>query len=188
MRPDFRIETERLVLRPYREDDAAAVFRVFSDPEVFRYTPDTTYTRIETAQEFLREAIWLYKLEPPATFRHFLAVTRRTDGAYLGMTGVGGVEYDRTQNEVFFILGREHWGQGYATEAARAVVRYSFRDLRIPRVIGIVQPANVASARVLEKIGLRRAGVVRGLPEQFRYHEGELLYALERGDYLAAAG
>ncbi len=186
MRPELRLETERLVLRPYREEDAAEVYRVFSDPEVFRYTPDTVYASIETARAFIREAMWLAAtFDPPSTFRHFLAVLRRADGRYLGMAGVGGVEYDRTQNEIFYILAREAWGQGYATEAAREVLRYAFRDLGIPRVIGIVQAANVASARVLEKVGLRRAGTVSGLSPEFRYHEGELRYALDRHEYLA---
>lgn len=188
LEPTFRIETERLVLRPFREEDAGEVFELFRDPEVFRYTPDTPYASVQTAREFISEAMHLYgdpyRRDGRGPFRYFLAPTRREDGRVLGLCGVGGVEYDRMQNEVFYILGRPHWGLGYATEAAAAVLRWAFDGLALPRVIGIVQPANLASARVLEKIGLQRTGLLQGLPEEFRYHEGEFLYELERGAYL----
>jgi ribosomal-protein-alanine N-acetyltransferase len=81
------------------------------------------------------------------------AVTPLAGGALMGRCGLFFIG-DTGETEIDFLFGREHWGRGYATEAASAVLAWGFAHIDIPAIVGIVHPENVASKRVLEKIGL----------------------------------
>ncbi len=125
---NMRIKTRRLVLRAVAAEDRDALFEVMSDAAMSRYTPDPAWTSVTDADDFLTLASWLYDLEHEH-FRYFFAVTDAGGGRLLGLCGVGSVAYDRSQNEVFFHIGRRSWGRGYATEAAAAMLDYGFATL-----------------------------------------------------------
>ena len=180
---EIRLETERLVMRPFISSDESAAFNIMKDEELFKYTPDEPWKSIEDAKEFIKLALWLYGLEHE-TFRHFFAITEKNSEKLIGICGVGGVEYDRTENEVFYHIGKEYWGKGYATEAAKAVLRYAFMQLGLDKVIGVVHPENIASCRVLEKIGLKSSGTISGLPDEYSFYNGEYLYLLKKAEYI----
>lgn len=178
----IRIETPRLALRAFTEGDRLAVFDVMSDEAMSRYTPDGHWTDIEAADSFLSTALWLYGIDHE-TFRHFFAVTDRRGGELIGMCGIGGIEFDHHRNEVFYHIAKRHWGRGYATEAATAMLEYGFLRLGLVEIIGAVHTENIASQRVLEKIGLRPTAVIDGLPDEFRGFNGELLYVMTGEEY-----
>lgn len=173
--------TERLCIRPFCEADKEAMYQLRSNPEMFKYTPDGPWSSIADAEEFLRLAQRLYQLDHP-TFRHFFAVTQRYTGSLIGYCGIGGIAYDRTQNEVFYGIAPEHWRKGYAFEAGRAMLEYGFRQLGLPKLIAAVQKENIASIKVLEKLGLIENGILDGLPEET--FNGQYLYALHQCEYL----
>jgi ribosomal-protein-alanine N-acetyltransferase len=150
MSSSWQLLTERLRLRPYRADDAAAMFAVFGDPEVMRYsmsgadpTPAATEVRVRKLidhQERCGFSLWV--------------VEDRASGAILGDCGLKHLE-DGPEIEVGYRFAKSHWGKGYATEAAAASVRHGFVTLALPRIVAVVEPPNTASRQVLEKIGLR---------------------------------
>ena len=147
------IETRRLVLRPLRLGDGAAVFRYRSRPEVSRYQNWEPST-VSEVDEFI---VRMMALDPdiPGTW-YQLAVCRRDTGELLGDCGLHfplGRDYEA---EFGISLAPEFQGRGYASEAVEAVLGYLFEKLGKHRVFGSVDPRNHASLRLMERVGLRR--------------------------------
>ena len=151
------IETERLVLREWREPDVDAYARICADPRVMRYMwPPRGLTSAEVAYDVLR----LREHWQRHGFGHW-AVEERESGRTVGRTGIKRHDdwtLDPDNTEVGWLYERAAWGKGYATEAAREVVRFCFDELERPEVISISHPDNLGSRRVMEKVGLSYAG------------------------------
>ena len=145
----WQLLTDRLRLRPYRLDDAASMFAVFGDPEVMRYSMSGADPSVEATQARIQKL-----MDHQASFGFSLwVVENRATGALLGDCGLKQLE-EGPEIEVGYRFARSHWGSGYATEAAAASVRYGFGTLGLARIVAVVEPPNVASHHVLEKIGL----------------------------------
>jgi 8-oxo-dGTP diphosphatase len=146
-----RIETERLLLRPLEPDDAAAVRPLVGDWEVARFLPHVPYPYgPEAAEEWINHTRRGLAVGSEVT----LAVTRKGDGALLGAISLSVSIHGRSA-ELGYWIGRSSWGQGFATEAAAAMLRHAFERLGLQRVGARTLSHNKASLRVLEKIGLR---------------------------------
>jgi [ribosomal protein S5]-alanine N-acetyltransferase len=157
-----RLETDRLVLRPLSPDDLDSLAPYMADPEVMRYMGGKTMTREETAARIER-FMHVFELDGIGQF----AVERNEDGVVLGRCGilnwetepwkpVARAETDKpTETEVGYLLGRPHWGRGYATEAATAVRDYALTEVGEERLIALIMRGNVASQRVAEKLGMQ---------------------------------
>ncbi len=153
MSPDWPLETTRLTLRPFVADDFEAFHAMRSDEDVVLYLYQGPLSPAETHEllarkiagtSWAREGDWLSA-----------AVVERASGATVGDVGLGWVsERDRTA-EIGFTFDPEHQGRGFATEAARALVGWAFASAGLHRVIGRTEARNTASARVLEKLGMR---------------------------------
>ena len=153
MSPDWPLETPRLTLRPFGDCDFEAMHAMQSNAEVARYLYNEPRSEAETRDHLTRkiaavawtaEGDWLGA-----------AVVERDSGAVVGDVGLHWVsERDRTA-EIGFIFDPRHHGKGFATEAARALVDWAFTSAGIHRVIGQLEARNSASARVLEKLGMR---------------------------------
>jgi [ribosomal protein S5]-alanine N-acetyltransferase len=144
------LETDRLLIREYVEDDAEVFFKLNTDPQVIRFVPDKPLLSVEQARQILVD-------HPIADYRkHGFgrgACILKSTGEQIGFAGLKYLE-ELGEVDVAYRLLPAHWGQGYATEAALASVQFGFADLRLKRMIGLVMPENLASARVLEKTGL----------------------------------
>lgn len=147
----FIAQTERLILRRFHADDGAAMDRVFGDAEVMRYGPGVR------SPQWVRE--WLRgRLEDYRKLGFGLwAVVEKGGGETIGYCGLSHFPdiNGRPETEIGYRLARGYWGRGYATEAARAVRDYAFGTLGLRRLIALIDPANLASIRVAEKIGMR---------------------------------
>jgi len=152
----MEIHTERLILREFTPMDFDAVHEYASDPEVVRYMPFGPNT-VEDSRNFLNRAIGRQKEEGRTDFE--LAVVLK-DGGKL----IGGCRLNKTSNlaaHIGYIFNRGYWGRGYATEAARALVRHGFAELGAHRIYATCDPDNIASRRVLEKAGMVLEGRLR---------------------------
>jgi RimJ/RimL family protein N-acetyltransferase len=152
--PVYPIRTERLLIRPWRETDLDAYHALHADPDVTRFLYHDVLTREQAAdrirshgQDLEGENNWLN-----------LAVELAASGEVLGDVGLCWRSAEHLQAEVGYTFMRAFRGQGYATEAARAMVRVAFEDLGAHRVCGRLDARNGASARVLERLGMRREG------------------------------
>lgn len=150
------LETDRLLLREYVEDDAEAFFKLNTDPEVMRFVPDKPLLNVEQARQTLID-------HPIADYRRYGfgrgACLLKSTGEQIGFAGLKYLD-ELGEVDVAYRLLRAHWGQGLATEVALASVRYGFAALGLKQIIGLVMPKNIASLRVLEKTGLRYSGTV----------------------------
>jgi RimJ/RimL family protein N-acetyltransferase len=130
-----------------------------SDPDVVRYTDEDPHTP-ETAREWLQGAIHHNRLADRIAYN--LAICLRDTDEIIGWIGIGPSDRRRPREQSLgYQLNRSHWGKGYATEALRAVLGFAFRELGAHRVFSHCEPANVASARVMEKAGMRRGAHFR---------------------------
>lgn len=145
------IDTERLRLRPFRADDAATVRRLAGEWEVARSLANVPYPY---GPDDAADWIGHTRRGLTAGSEVTLAVTRRDDGALVGAVGLRLSLHGRSA-ELGYWIGRPYWGQGFATEAAAAILRHGFVALGLRRVTATTLGHNKASARVLEKIGLR---------------------------------
>jgi RimJ/RimL family protein N-acetyltransferase len=147
------IETARLILREFREQDLPALHALVSDPLVMQFSGGLE------DEAMARRRLAGYR----ASYRQHgfgkWAVELRSSAMVIGYCGFGLEEFDgQRAPELGFRLRPECWGAGLATEAARACNEYAFATLGFSHFLGFAHPANVASRRVLEKIGLRRVG------------------------------
>jgi RimJ/RimL family protein N-acetyltransferase len=152
MSPDWPLETPRLILRPFLAEDFEAIHAMRSDAEVARYLYGEPMSDDE-ARAFLQR-----KMATPAWTREgdwlTAAAVERASGTTVGDVSLHWVsERDRTA-EIGFIVDPRHHGKGFATEAAGALVDWAFAS-GLHRVIGRTEARNTASARVLEKLGMR---------------------------------
>jgi [ribosomal protein S5]-alanine N-acetyltransferase len=144
------LETPRLLLRTWTLDDAEAAFGIYSDPEVLRYLTIKAHETVAQTRALLAERPIAHQE------RHGFSLWAVLEKATSALVGVCGLKYldDTRDIEVGYHFARAAWGRGYATEAAGACLRYGFERLALPRILGVVDPDNVASQRVLEKLGM----------------------------------
>jgi RimJ/RimL family protein N-acetyltransferase len=142
------IETERLSLRPFREADVSALFELLQDPDVVRYIGDR---RVPTLQETWRAvAGWLGHWAMRGYGQW--AIEERSSGRFIGRAGIiNPAEWPGP--EVGYVLGREWWGHGYATEAARAAMNWGFEEIGFDELISLIDPDNAASIAVATRLG-----------------------------------
>ncbi len=140
--------TERLYLREMTGNDAEQAFLLNSDPEVLRYTGDGPFDSVEAARHFL-EAYPDYERNGFGRW----AVLRRSDKVWLGWCGLK--RHANGDVDLGYRLLREHWGQDFATEAGKACLELGFGLFGLDTIIGRVARENLASLRVLEKLGMR---------------------------------
>ena len=152
------LETDRLFLREFEEDDLQAIHEYASDPKVVRYMGWGPNTEKDT-QKFLQRAFEQQRNQPRTD--HDLAIILKAENHLIGSGGLYIGNPIHKEAELGYSLNRRFWGQGYATEAARAFVAFGFEELGLHRVYATCDPANVASARVMEKIGMQREGHLR---------------------------
>ena len=148
------LETERLLLRPFRGDDFEALYAMRSNSELTRYLYWDPQ-REDEVRETLAKKIASLSIRSEGDVLA-LAAERRATGELVADLTLQWVSREHGVGEIGFIVHPDHLGRGYATEAARPLLAVSFDVLRLHRVIGRMEARNVGSARVLEKLGMRR--------------------------------
>jgi RimJ/RimL family protein N-acetyltransferase len=152
--PTWPLETERLALRPFEPSDLEALHAIHSDERNARWLYNEARTR-EQVEELLERKIAGATLRAEGEWLSAAAVLHDTGEVVCDVSLLWASEGHK-QGEIGFIVHPAHHGHGYATEAARPVLAFAFETLGLHRVVGRLEPRNVASARVLEKLGMRR--------------------------------
>lgn len=155
---ELRLETPRVVLREYSIDDVEDCELYTRDPEVCRYMIWGPNGPGET-QAFLEQAVRDRRANERKVYE--FALVNRRDGRVAGGVGTRITNLEQREGDIGYVLRRDLWGRGIATEAARTVLDFAFDVLGLHRVWATADPENVASIRVLEKLGMRREGVLR---------------------------
>jgi RimJ/RimL family protein N-acetyltransferase len=141
-----RLETERLLLRPFGVEDLDEFAALHADPEVTRFIRPLDRTEAE-------ERLQRDEVEWRERGHGLLAVLDRESGRFLGRAGLKHwPQFDET--ELGWVLRRDAWGQGYATEAAQACIDWGFAELEVPYLTAMISPGNARSIGVAERLGL----------------------------------
>jgi len=152
------LTTDRLVLRRFTVDDTDAMFDNWaSDPEVTKFLKWPAYTDKGPLKEYLTGAVASYESDET----YLWAIDLSADGTLIGSIVAKGGHDDIEMKEVGYSFGRQWWGQGYATEALGAVIRFLIDKVGVNRVEAVHDPDNPASGRVMAKCGMRQEGVLR---------------------------
>lgn len=151
------LQTDRLLLRPFTPNDAPGVRELAGDRDIAATTLNIPHPYEEgMAEEWIRTHREKFERGELANF----AITLRGDGNLIGAIGLVIVpEHERA--ELGYWIGKPHWGNGYCTEAARAVAEYGFRELGLNRIHASHFSHNPASGRILQKIGMSREGCLK---------------------------
>lgn len=149
------ITTERLVFRPPRMEDALTIFTGWAqDSEVTRYLTWRPHRAIQETEAFLRECLAAW--EQQRRFPYMLTLAE--NGEVIGMIDP---HVEGPRMGIGYVAARKHWGKGYVTEATRIIVKLAFQQPSIYRVYATTDVENVASRRVLEKVGMQCEGILR---------------------------
>lgn len=167
--------TARLLLRPFDAGDRAAIHAIYADPEVMRFVGHGAHRTMADTTAALRTYAEILE----ARGYSFLAVVERATGTLIGDGGLHPLGGRGPDVELGYTLARTAWGRGYATELGRALVEHAFTVLGVQRVVAQVEPANLASRHVLEKLGMTRC------EQRLAYGRPHLFYALERREALS---
>lgn len=195
---EFRqLETERLLLRPYRAADARRIQRLAGDKQVaktvsavpYPYEDGMAEAWIDVALEGLAQgrnlhlAIVVKPEYVPEAATADDAAEMGADGLFIGSMGF---EFNRLANaaELGYWIGYPYWNRGYATEAARAMVAYGFETLGLNRIQACHMDHNPASGRVMQKIGMKYEGTLRQATFRFGQYHDLLMYSILRSEYV----
>lgn len=151
------LNTPRLVLRPLREDDAAVLFAMYSDPQFMRYWSFAPMTQLEQAREYLSRL-----MTASASGKDLVcAIDLRETGQMIGTCTLFSLYEPSLRAEIGFGVSREFWRQGYTQEAVHTLIGHAFSTLSLRRLEADIDPRNNGSARVLERAGFAREGLLR---------------------------
>lgn len=145
-----QLETERLLLRAWKPEDFEAYARFMADPDVMRYLSGDPLSRGD-AWRNMATFVGHWMLRGYGMW----AVERKSDGIFLGRVGLWNPE-GWPALEVGWTIGREYWGNGYASEAAKAAMDYAFLTQKVDRMISVIDVRNEASQKVAQRLGETR--------------------------------
>ncbi len=147
-----KLESERLLIRPFKIGDEQAMFELNSNPLVQKYTGDTHVTTKKQAEEILHNIVLKdYQIYGYGRF----AVIYKFDQKLIGFTGIKYLPEVNGESDLGYRFLPEYWGKGIATESSKMALDYGFKSLQLEKILGFTELKNKASTRVLEKVGFK---------------------------------
>ena len=148
----MQIETDRLTLREFRDDDWQPMADYWSDPRYQRYYPEMV-----SPESIVRDLVSRFLAAQDEEPRRMgqLAIERKDDGRMIGNCGVRVNAPEHREGNIGYELNPDEWGQGFGTEAARAILRFGFEDLGLHRIWAEVNAENAGSIHILTKLGMQ---------------------------------
>ncbi|WP_432407681.1 GNAT family N-acetyltransferase [Wukongibacter sp. M2B1] len=174
------VETNRLILRELIETDIEAVHEYASDPVNSKYVPWGPNT-LEETEDFVRLYIKYQNQRDRVDFE--LAVIEKCSGKLIGICGLHISDKENNGGWIGYCINKPYWGKGYGTEIAENLLKLGFRKFELHRIYATCHPSNVASERILQKIGMKKEGYMR---KDVRFKGGwrdSLLYAILEDEY-----
>ena len=184
LRPRFPLATERLLLRPFDDGDLEWVQALESRPEVVRYLYELPLS-LDAARDVLARRKGMRAVDDESDALRVVGTLKET-GERVGDFGVWCLAREHLQGEIGFIVHPDHQGKGYATEAAALLLRLGFEEAAFHRICGRLDARNSASARVLERLGMRREAHLRENEWVKGEWTDEVVYALLDREWTAA--
>ncbi len=153
------IDTDRLRLRPFAETDLDALANILARPDVMEYLYDEPRTRSEVAAVLKRQMTMNHLTHQGDDL--MLAMENRATGELIGSVNLIWRSQEHQQGEIGYTLHPDFQGHGYASEAARAMLRFGFHDMKLHRICGVCDERNLRSRRLMERIGMQQEALLR---------------------------
>lgn len=177
---DMLLETKRLIIRPYVQEDLMECFQLMQDKELFKYM-DMEVMPLEAYKDLFQWLIDSYDIGYDGDFKYSFNIILKETGRHIGWVGIGGLETNPSMKEIFWLIGKNHWNNGYATEAAAALLDYGFHSMGLDEIVAVSDPENIGSKRVMERIGLKYRYTMQGVENDC--YNGFLLYSLAKEEH-----
>jgi ribosomal-protein-alanine N-acetyltransferase len=174
------IETDRLLLRKMTLEDAADLFEYACDPAVAKFTTWRAHKSVEDSKLFLFAVMDEYSKHEPSSW----GIEAKFERKLIGTCGFADWSPADFRGEIGYALSRKYWGKGYMNEAVRAAIAFGFRTLQLNRIEARCEIKNIASARVIEKAGMKFEGILR----QHAFYKGAFrdlkMYSILRKEWV----
>jgi ribosomal-protein-alanine N-acetyltransferase len=174
-----KLETERFVLRKLTQNDSIDIFQCFSLDEVTKFYDVESFTNIKQAEELIQR--WNERFETGQAIRW--GITLKSENKVIGTCGFHGWMKNHYKAVIGYELTPEYWHQGIMTEVVEKVIEYGFNTLCLNRIEAFVEPENVGSRKVLEKIGFREEGLLKGNYYWKNRFVDNFIYSFLKKDY-----
>jgi ribosomal-protein-alanine N-acetyltransferase len=172
------LETERLILRKLRLEDAKDLFEYASDPEITKYVTWEPHKSIEDSINLIKFTHERYEKREGIIW----GIVYKENNKVIGTCDISPVT-KHFRAEIAYALSRDYWGKGLMTEAVKEVIRFGFEKMNLNRIQAMCIPENIDSYRVMEKVGMKYEGVIR----EYIYIKGKFqdlkLYSIVRREY-----
>lgn len=181
---DIYIETERLIIKPYCLDDIDDLYQIYNDEKVMAYIPEgvMSYEQVKDLINWMVD--YCYEKNTPENIIKFgVSVMDKEKKRVIGWCGLGSLDCKPDDIEIFYGLSSEYWGHGLATEAAIAMLHYGFDIIGLKRIIAVVDSNNIASKKVIEKVGMKFKQILKVDDIHYCGYDGELYYALTNNEF-----
>lgn len=178
------IETKRLKLTQFCPEYAKPFTNALNDPNIYTYLPENVPT-LKNIQDIIQWFIKRDKINLKSGFTGTnLAIHIKQTEEIIGWCGLQPFDPEPDKTEIFYGINSKHWNNGFLTEAASAVLKYGFTNLKLSTIVAGVKPKNIASIRVLEKIGMNYKKSITSVPKGCEFYLGEFFYSIQREQYL----
>lgn len=154
---DIRLTTKRLILRPLRDEDASALYAIYSDPRIMQFWSSPPWTSIASAAEKISRN----RLGMEAGTSLDFGIFGIADRHLLGTCDLFHLDQQCRRGEVGYGLAYEAWGQGYMQESMQVLLDYGFKEMQLNRIEADIDPGNLASAKLLTRMGFQLEGLLR---------------------------
>jgi [ribosomal protein S5]-alanine N-acetyltransferase len=177
------IVTDRLMFRPYQDEDAEAIFQMTQEPDHFAYMPEEVPAELKDIHSLIN---WSKECNQKNTkdriYKFNLAVFLKETGEFIGICGLGPNDLNSEEVELYYSLVKKHQGKGYAKEAASALLSYGFDTIGLQRVVGLVHPENHASLHILKSLGMTYLKEISGYVGDKEEFNGYQLYEVVKAN------
>jgi ribosomal-protein-alanine N-acetyltransferase len=173
------LETERLIIRPYVLTDVDALFTVVSEPNFYDFIPEDVPTK-EDVRRIIEWSIHCNQKNTPSQIHKLnLAIIDKKSETLIGYCGLGPDDVKAVEIELYYGIAQAYRGKGMAFEAAYALMNYAFQIIGLAKIIAVVHPDNIASIRILDKLGMKFQYTYNNLAKSLEDFEGLLHYELD---------
>ncbi|KOS60421.1 GNAT family N-acetyltransferase [Lysinibacillus agricola] len=176
---NLHIETERLVIRPYALTDLDELYAVVSEPNFYQFIPEDVPSRDDVQRVIEWSIRCNQKNTPTQIYKLNLAILDKESQTLIGYCGLGPDDVKETEIEVYYGISEAYRGQGITSEATKALMNYAFYEIGLPKIIAVVHPENVASLRIVDKLGMNYEYTYNNLNPTLKDFEGLLHYSIE---------
>jgi ribosomal-protein-alanine N-acetyltransferase len=174
-----QLETERLILRKLKPEDSRDLFHYFSKDEVTKYYDLESFVEVRQAEELIDN--WNNRFEELKGIRW--AITIRSEERVIGTCGFHNWSKEHFKVEIGYELAPEYWRQGIMTEVLNEIIQYGFIDLGLNRIEALIDPDNISSRKLLEKVGLHEEGYLKDYFYEKNQFVDAVIFAILKKEY-----